>query len=420
MTPDDPPEDWPPLETKRARLPPSERMAWPGEGADGPGRDASAPHRRPEAAAAPRDGDDPEADLDDATRAQVLAADPDASAWVSANAGSGKTRVLTDRVARLLLRGVSPGRVLCLTYTKAAASEMQLRLFRRLGAWSMLDDAGLIAQMRHLGADTADAAVDLAHARRLFAQAIETPGGLKIQTIHAFCAALLRRFPLEAGVSPRFQEMDEAAAHALRGEVLEEIADGPARADLDAVAQRFTGESLDELVLRILSMRDTFERSDAPLDAALGLPAGLDADTLAARVFMGVEADLLAEVARRMAEGGGKTDARQAPEVAALARGPLDAAAPARAGAAPADGRGREGALRGQARQVPDEGRPHRRGLPRGRARRVDAARGGGAAPCAWRSRRPSARAPCTASRARSSPPTMRPRRGAPGSTSTT
>ncbi len=253
----------------------------------------------------------------------MLAADPDASAWVSANAGSGKTRVLTDRVARLLLRGVSPGRVLCLTYTKAAASEMQLRLFKRLGAWSMMDDAALVAQMRHLGADTADRAVDLAQARRLFAQAIETPGGLKIQTIHAFCEALLRRFPVEAGVSPRFEVMDDAAGRLLRESVLEEMASGPGQACLDAVAQGFTGESIDDLVLRILSARDAFERATGSLDAALGLPEGLDEAALAARVFTGGEADLLAEVARRMAEGGAN-DKKAAPVLAEMAGGPLD------------------------------------------------------------------------------------------------
>ena len=346
MSPDDPRDDWPPgaegpasrsreprgaerggdraddrpgawpsdLETKRARVPPAER--WPRWEAGRPYADAAA-----ESPAAPEGPA-----LDDATRAQVIAADPDASAWVSANAGSGKTRVLTDRVARLLLRGVSPGRVLCLTYTKAAASEMQLRLFRRLGAWSMLDDAALIEQMRHLGADTADRAVDLAHARRLFAQAIETPGGLKIQTIHAFCSSLLRRFPVEAGVSPRFQEMDDAAARLLRESVLEEMASGPGRTDLDAVAQGFTGESIDDLVVRILSARDAFERGEGSLDAALGLPEGLDAARLAADVLPSGEADLLAEVARRMAEGS-KNDQKDAPRLAALAEGPMDASA---------------------------------------------------------------------------------------------
>ncbi len=146
---------------------------------------------------------------DDATTRQIEAADPTANTWLSANAGSGKTRVLTNRVARLLLTGVSPQNILCLTYTKAAASEMQNRLFGTLGAWAMKPEADLRDALHALGVDDID---DLAQARRLFAAAIETPGGLKIQTIHSFCAAILRRFPLEAGVSPQFQEMDDRSA----------------------------------------------------------------------------------------------------------------------------------------------------------------------------------------------------------------
>lgn len=132
--------------------------------------------------------------LDEATRRQLEAARPDASTWLSANAGSGKTRVLTDRVARLLLDGVEPQHILCLTYTKAAASEMQNRLFKRLGAWAMLPDAELAQSLVDLGAGHATAPDALRRARTLFASAIETPGGLKIQTIHSFCAALCDAF----------------------------------------------------------------------------------------------------------------------------------------------------------------------------------------------------------------------------------
>jgi ATP-dependent helicase/nuclease subunit A len=147
------------------------------------------------------------APFDDATRAQIDAARPDASTWLGANAGSGKTRVLTDRVARLLLNGVEPQHILCLTYTKAAASEMQNRLFKRLGAWAMLTDADLRHSLSELGVEDGFTPEKLRMARTLFARAIETPGGLKIQTIHSFCASLLRRFPLEAGVSPQFTEI---------------------------------------------------------------------------------------------------------------------------------------------------------------------------------------------------------------------
>ena len=121
---------------------------------------------------------------DDATEQQVRASDPRKSTWLSANAGSGKTRVLTDRVARLLFDAVDPQNILCLTYTKAAASEMQNRLFQRLGAWAMMSAAELTEQLRTLGVEDDLSNDDLKRARTLFARAIETPGGLRIQTIH--------------------------------------------------------------------------------------------------------------------------------------------------------------------------------------------------------------------------------------------
>ena len=142
---------------------------------------------------------------------QIVASDPRASAFVTANAGSGKTRTLVDRVARLLLRGAKPETILCVTYTKAAAAEMQRRLFETLGDWAVMEDGKLAAELGRIGEE----ASDLARARRLFALALETPGGLKIQTIHAFCEKLLHRFPLEAGVSPNFEVLEDQAARAV-------------------------------------------------------------------------------------------------------------------------------------------------------------------------------------------------------------
>ena len=157
---------------------------------------------------------------------QILAADPALSVFVTANAGSGKTTTLVNRVARLLLQGVEPGEILCVTYTKAAAAEMQARLFDQLGGWAVADDAKLSAEIAAL--DDSDPAIldggDLSRARQLFARALETPGGLKIQTIHAFCEKLLRRFPLEAGVSPRFTVLENEAALALSHSAREDLA----------------------------------------------------------------------------------------------------------------------------------------------------------------------------------------------------
>ncbi len=158
--------------------------------------------------------------------AQVRAADPTLSAFVSANAGSGKTSTLVNRVARLLLRGAEPETLLCVTYTKAAAAEMQRRLFQELGKWSVREDDDLRADLAKLEARDPGAYDhdQLSAARALFARALETPGGLKIQTIHAFCEKLLRRFPLEAGVSPSFEVVDDPAAADLAAEAREAVA----------------------------------------------------------------------------------------------------------------------------------------------------------------------------------------------------
>jgi ATP-dependent helicase/nuclease subunit A len=139
---------------------------------------------------------------------QIDAANPEVSAFVSANAGSGKTYVLAQRVINLLLRGVDPAKILCITFTKTAAANMANEVFRRLAAWTALDDAALDEQIR-LSTGRTPGVGERARARRLFASALDTPGGLKVQTIHAFCTRLLHQFPFEANVAARFTVLDE-------------------------------------------------------------------------------------------------------------------------------------------------------------------------------------------------------------------
>ena len=245
----------------------------------------------------------------DATQRQVDAARPDRSTWLAANAGSGKTRVLTDRVARLLLDGVSPQHILCLTYTKAAATEMQNRLFKRLGEWAMLPDADLRGELDTLGIEGAVDAARLRHARTLFARAIETPGGLKIQTIHSFCASLLRRFPLEAGVSPQFTEMEERDAALLRSDVIERLAEGPEAEVLTQIALQYSGQTMEELTATVAGHADVLSHraSRVELGTELGLPPGYDEQQLLGDVFLGGEMELIGRL-RTVAAGGGKTD----------------------------------------------------------------------------------------------------------------
>lgn len=151
---------------------------------------------------------------------QGEAGHPQHSVWVSANAGSGKTHILSERVLRLLLGGVAPQNILCLTYTKAAAAQMQSRVAARLSGWALRDDDVLRADLRNLSGYPPDGEI-LARARTLFAQALETPGGLKINTIHAFCEAVLHRFPFEAGVPVDFSVIEEAE----KGEMIENARD---------------------------------------------------------------------------------------------------------------------------------------------------------------------------------------------------
>jgi hypothetical protein len=157
-----------------------------------------------------------ETELERTTRLQRDAADPTASVWVSANAGTGKTHVLTTRVLRLMLAGTAPERILCLTYTKAAAAEMSKRVFDTLAKWVVLPDADLERTLRDQYLDRRPTADELALARTLFTRATETPGGLSVQTIHAFAERLLQRFPLEAGVTPGFTILDEETSRTLR------------------------------------------------------------------------------------------------------------------------------------------------------------------------------------------------------------
>lgn len=181
----------------------------------------------------------------DPGRRQRRASDPAANVWVAASAGSGKTKVLTDRVLRLMLDGAPPERILCLTFTKAAAAEMANRINGALGEWAINADSELQKSLSELtGATPDDAAI--ATARRLFARVLDVPGGLKIQTIHSFCESLLSRFPVEARVPPHAQVMDERGAAELiqvaRDAVLARVRGTPDLANALAVVTEYVQE----------------------------------------------------------------------------------------------------------------------------------------------------------------------------------
>lgn len=236
---------------------------------------------------------------------QKSASDPRNSVWVSANAGAGKTHVLSQRVVRLLLGGVDPSRILCLTYTRAAAANMSNRVFGILSRWAMLPDGELAKEIGALedGEPDADA---LARARKLFTRALETPGGLKVQTIHAFCESVLHQFPLEANIAAHFQMLDSRKEEALFQEARRDMISGAAdegRPELSeafaAVLERAGESGLDGLLKEVVSKRDGLrafvpiargsinngERSYVPLLAQFGFGLHETAAGIAASVW---------------------------------------------------------------------------------------------------------------------------------------
>ena len=244
------------------------------------------------------------ADLDllqEADANQARASDPAASAWVSANAGTGKTAVLVKRVLRLLLAGSRPESILCLTYTKTAAAEMQNRLFKELADWAVQSDGDLRETLSRLMRRT-PTGDEVTAARRLFAKALEARGGLKIHTIHGFCERLLQRFPLEAAVTPHFSVLDEQAAEAFKRDgfdtVLAQAASQP-DSHLGQALTRIVALTSEDyfrsVVNAVLSKRAELRRIAATHGSAPDWPA---AEAEALRKFLGVagkdEASLVA------------------------------------------------------------------------------------------------------------------------------
>jgi ATP-dependent helicase/nuclease subunit A len=204
---------------------------------------------------------------EDASIKQAAASDPQRSVWVGASAGTGKTKVLIDRVLRLMLPRLTgepatqPGKVLCLTFTKTAAAEMSNRIYERLSGWSVKNDADLRKELQDLIGAPPTVEIE-EEARRLFARVLDTPGGLKIMTLHSFCQSVLKRFPIEAGLPPHFELMDEQDAVEYLTRCLHGIID-ESRGNADTVlahsfsqlALHLDSEAMSSLMQQIMSKR---------------------------------------------------------------------------------------------------------------------------------------------------------------------
>src|SRR6478752_6276729 len=239
---------------------------------------------------------------DEVRARQARASDPTTSAFVSANAGSGKTHVLVQRVIRLLLAGVPPEKILCITFTKAAAANMAERVFSTLGHWVTLDDTALDAAIRQAGIAQPDSQLRMS-ARKLFACALETPGGLKVQTIHALCTRLLQQFPFEANVAAHFTVLDDRDRADLMEDamlgVLTQAALTPESPIGRALALAMTlaadqtfretveAACLDGDLLGWLAQAGSVERAVAQLSRAIGAQDGDKPTTLAQAIVDG-------------------------------------------------------------------------------------------------------------------------------------
>ncbi|MBH1992335.1 MAG: double-strand break repair helicase AddA [Sphingomonadaceae bacterium] len=271
--------------------------------------------------------------------AQAQAAAPDAHVWLSASAGTGKTHVLTARVFRLLLQGVRPENILCLTFTKAGAAEMADRIHDRLADWVQMDEKALFADLEALGEDSSPPARD--RARRLFAEVLEsTGGGLRIQTIHGFCQQLLTAFPLEANLTPGFRPLDQREQTSLARQTLADLAvrahdmdDAALIRALQALSLRLGEGGAEQFLLRCAARVDALDAlpdAIAPwLMAELGLPEG-DIDLWLAEQCDDAEFDMrtLAWIAQANAEWGTGRALERCDRIAAWrARTPADRAA---------------------------------------------------------------------------------------------
>jgi ATP-dependent helicase/nuclease subunit A len=246
---------------------------------------------------------------------------------VEASAGSGKTKLLTDRVLRLLLAGVEPGRILCLTFTKAAAAEMATRLARALGGWATAEDAALAETLAAL-TGRLPGEKELLAARALFVRVLEQPGGMRISTIHAFAQSLLRAFPLEAGLAPQFAVVEEQEARSMLAREREAVlAAAPDRAALENLARLVPPTRFAEVVgtlaqdrgrlLRAVESRQGVAGLEPALARALGLAPGASREDALIGAACDIDAAPLLAAARLLGQSGNeKTDQRNAARMA--------------------------------------------------------------------------------------------------------
>ena len=175
---------------------------------------------------------------------QIKASDPELSTWVSASAGTGKTKILTDRVLRLLLQGIPFNKILCLTFTNNAANEMQERIISHLEQWSHSTVQNLSISLANILGRKASKD-EIITASSLFKSYLKTQDQINIYTVHSFCQKILKKFPLEAGISPNFKIVDEFKVKQIITDIKKQIFNLP---DIEPITQFFI-ENFHELTI---------------------------------------------------------------------------------------------------------------------------------------------------------------------------
>lgn len=259
----------------------------------------------------------------DASRQQEAASDPAVSVFVSANAGTGKTKLLTDRVLRLMLDGAPPESILCVTYTRAAAAEMQNRISARLAEWTVMTSDDLAKDLAAMGIAVPSQSM-LRNARSLFAEILDSDDGPRIETVHSFCQSILRRFPIEAGIVPNAELADELEQARLKMQVRESLmqsGDPAMESAIATLAEQTAEGNADDLLANLMRAE---QRLDDPailanLDAYFidncGVPADLDPEALLSKALDRIDSERLRAAAAVLADCEVKTHVTRAAQI---------------------------------------------------------------------------------------------------------
>ena len=194
----------------------------------------------------------------DASARQAAASDPASSVLVSANAGTGKTKLLTDRVLRLMLDGARPDSILCVTYTRAAAAEMRNRISARLADWAVASGAALRDELAAMGIAIPSQDM-LGRARSLFAEILDNDDGPRVETVHSFCQSVLRRFPIEAGILPQAELADDFEQQRLKTRARDNVlthADADLALQVAQIAEQTSEGNAETILKELLAKED--------------------------------------------------------------------------------------------------------------------------------------------------------------------